>query len=41
MYKTTDFQRPEDTIPPTYEVRIKNGRLKKQKKYDKLMSKAF
>ena len=41
MYKVTDLQRPEDIIPPTYEVRIKNARLKKQEKYDKLMSKAF
>ena len=41
MYKHTEIQRPEDIIPPTYEVRIKSARLKKQKKYDKLMSKAF
>ena len=41
MYKTTDLQRPEDIIPPTYEVIIKNARLKKQEKYDELMSKAF
>ena len=42
MYKTTDLHRPEDIIPPTYEVRMKNARqTKKQKKYDKLASKAF
>ena len=41
MYKTTDLQKPEDITPPTYDVRIKNACLKKQKKYDKLMSKAF
>ena len=23
MYKTTDLHRPEDIIPPTYEVRMK------------------
>ena len=35
MYKTTDLQRPEDILQPTYEVTInKNARLKKQKKYD-------
>ena len=34
MCKTTDLQRPGDIIPPTYEVRVKNARLKKQKKYD-------
>ena len=41
MYQATDLQRPEDIIPPTYEVRINNARMMKQKKYDKLMSKAF
>ena len=41
MYKTTAIQRPEDITPPTYEVRTKNARLKKQAKYDKLMLKAF
>ena len=41
MYKHTEIQRHEDIIPPTYEVRIKHARLKKQEKYDKLMSKGF
>ena len=41
MYKTTDLHRPDDIIPPTYEVRMKNARQKKHKKYDKLASKAF
>ena len=41
MYKTTDLHRPEEIIPPTYEVRMKNARQKKQEKYDKLASKAF
>ena len=41
MYKHTAVQNPEDIIPPTYEVRMKNARQKKQKKYDKLASKAF
>ena len=41
MYKTTDLHRPDDIIPPTYEVRMKNARQKKQKKYDKIVSKAF
>jgi hypothetical protein len=36
MYKTTDVQRPEDIVPPAYEVRIKSARVKKQEKYDKL-----
>ena len=40
MYKATDLQRPEDILPPTYAVRIKSARLKKQEKYDKLMPKA-
>ena len=40
MYKTTDLQRHDDIIPPTYEVRIKSARMKKQAKYDKLMLKA-
>ena len=40
MYKATDVQRPEDILPPTYAVRIKSARLKKQEKYDKLMPKA-
>ena len=40
MYKATDLHRPEDIIPPTYEVRMKNARQKKQEKYDKLASKA-
>ena len=37
MYKHTDFQRPEDILPPTYEVRITSARMKNQNKYDKLM----
>ena len=41
MYKHTEIQRPEDIIPPTYEVRMKNARQKKQEKYDKLASTAF
>ena len=41
MYKHTEIQNPEDIIPPTYEVRMKNARQKKQDKYDKLASKAF
>ena len=41
MYKHTEILRPEDIEPPLYEVRIKNARLKKQEKYDKLMLKAF
>ena len=40
MYKTEEH-RPEEIIPPTYEVRMKNARQKKQEKYDKLASKAF
>jgi hypothetical protein len=41
MYNNRDVQRPEAIIPPTYEVRMKNAREKKQEKYDKLASKAF
>ena len=41
MYTHTDFQRPEDIVPPTYEVIIKNASMKNQEKYDKLMPKAF
>ena len=41
MYKTTDLHRPEEIIPPTYEVRMKNARQRKQEKYDELASKAF
>ena len=41
MYKTTDSQRPEDILPPTYEVRIQNARMTKQEKYNKLPPKAF
>jgi hypothetical protein len=41
MYKATDVQRPEDIVAPTYEVRMKNAREKKQEKYDKLTSNAF
>jgi hypothetical protein len=41
MYNNRDIQRPEAIIPPTYEVRMKNAREKKQEKYDKLALKAF
>jgi hypothetical protein len=41
MYKATDFQRPEDIVAPTYEVRKKKAREKNQDKYDKLTSNAF
>ena len=40
MYKTNNVLRPED-IEPTYEVRMKTIRQKKQEKYDKLALKAF
>jgi hypothetical protein len=44
MYKATDVQRlenPEAIVAPTYEVRMKKAREKKQDKYDKLTSNAF
>ena len=41
MYKATEIQKCNDIIPPTHEVRMKSARMKKQKKYDKLMSNAF
>jgi hypothetical protein len=41
MYKATDVQRPADIVAPTYEVRMKKAREKKQDKYDKLTSNAF
>ena len=41
MYEHTEIQRPEDIVPPTYEVRMKNARQNKQDKSDKLTSKAF
>ena len=41
MYKTTVLHRPEDIIPPTYEVIMKSARQKTQEKYDKLALKAF
>ena len=41
MYEVDKILKSEDVIPPTYEVRMKNAREKKQDKYDKLMSKAF
>ena len=41
MCKHSDFQRPEDILPPTYAVILQNPRMKKQKKDDKLTSKAF
>ena len=34
MYKVKEVSRPEDIIPPTYEVRMNNARQKKQNKYD-------
>ena len=40
MYKANHVLRPED-IEPTYEVRMKTARQKKQEKYDKLTLKAF
>ena len=41
MYKHNQIQRPENIEPPTYEVIIKNARLKNQEKYDKLTPKGF
>jgi hypothetical protein len=44
MYKATDVQRLENSeviVAPTYEVRMKKAREKKQEKYDKLTSNAF
>jgi hypothetical protein len=41
MYKVKDVQRPEDIVAPTYEVRMKKAREKKQEKYYKLTSNAF
>jgi hypothetical protein len=44
MYNVTDVQRlenPEAIVAPTYEVRMKKAREKKQEKYDKLTSNAF
>ena len=35
MYKVNEVSRAEDIVPPTYEVRMKNARQKKQDKYDK------
>ena len=40
MYKHTEIQRPENIVPPTYEVRMENARQNKQDKYDKLTSNA-
>ena len=40
MYKANNVLRTED-IEPTYELRMKTIRQKKQEKYDKLASKAF
>ena len=40
MYTPPGLLRPED-IEPTYEVRMKTIRQKKQEKYDKLALKAF
>jgi hypothetical protein len=41
MYKVSDVQNPENIVAPTYEVRMKKAREKKQEKYDKLTSNAF
>jgi hypothetical protein len=41
VYNNREIQRLEARIRPTYEVRMKNAREKKQEKYDKLASKAF
>ena len=41
MHTVSEALRPEDIEPPLYEVRMKSARQKKQKKYDKSMSKAF
>jgi hypothetical protein len=30
MFKHTEIQKPEDIVPPTYEVRMKHARQKKQ-----------
>ena len=41
MYRVSKILRSEDIIPPTYEVRMKHAREKKQEKYNKLTLKAF
>jgi hypothetical protein len=40
-FNIMEIQRLEAWKIPTYEVRMKNAREKKQEKYDKLASKAF
>jgi hypothetical protein len=40
-FNIMEIQRLEALQRPTYEVRMKNAREKKQEKYDKLASKAF
>jgi hypothetical protein len=40
-FNNMEIKRLEALIIPTYEVRMKNAREKKQEKYDKLASKAF
>jgi hypothetical protein len=40
-FNMMEIKRLEALIRPTYEVRMKNDREKKQEKYDKLASKAF
>jgi hypothetical protein len=41
MYKHTEIQRPEDIVPPTYEVRMEHAHQNKQQNYTKPTSKAF
>ena len=41
MYKHTEIQKCDGIIPPTHAVRMKSARMKKQEKYDKLMSNAL
>jgi hypothetical protein len=41
MYKHTEIQRPEDIVPPTYEIRMEHAHQKKQQNYDKPTSQAF
>jgi hypothetical protein len=41
VFNNMEIQRLEALKRPTYEVRMKNAREKKQEKYDKLASKAF
>ena len=41
MFTHTEIPRAKRPVPPSYEVRIKSARLKKQEKHDKLTPKAF